>query len=95
MLIQLVFGTLLVYVPSLVGGIQNAKLMYKYHRISGYILLVFLWMTAYSGVQTPFLLTLKGLEYVYLISITAILFGVGSLIQTRKLDLKKKQEKEK
>jgi hypothetical protein len=89
MLIQVLVGACVVYVPSLFGGVQRAKQMYKYHRLSGYILFILLWITAYTGITTPFLLTIKGLHWIYFISITSIVLGVTLSLQGRKLSFKK------
>lgn len=86
MLMQLFMGTLVLYVPALFGGIQRAKSMYTYHRISGYVLLVLLWVTALYGVQTPFVMTNSGLlGYVYYLSAVCVSVGLLSLLQPRRL----------
>ncbi|CAO3608775.1 unnamed protein product [Mucor hiemalis] len=90
MMIQLLMGTLVLYVPALFGGIQRAKSMYTYHRISGYVLLVLLWVTALYGVQTPFIMTNSGfLGYIYYLSVASVTVGLFSLLQPRRLGLEK------
>lgn len=94
MLLQLLVGTVMAYVPSLFGGMAPAKRMYKYHRISGYFTFVLLWVTAIYGVQTPFLLASnENIRYIYYISITCLLVGILSLVQTRKLGIKASSNK--
>ena len=37
---QALVGTIAFFLPALLGGERNAKAMYKWHRLSGYVLLV-------------------------------------------------------
>jgi hypothetical protein len=86
MLIQLLFGILAAYVPSLFGGVARAKSLYRYHRISGYFLFSLLWVTALYGVKTPFLLVgHEYVRYIYYISVTCLTLALLSLAQPRKL----------
>jgi cytochrome b561 len=52
LVIQLVFGSLSVNAPNLFGGPAKAKAMWKYHRMSGYLVLMLAWATALYGVTT-------------------------------------------
>ncbi|TCD71070.1 hypothetical protein EIP91_000162 [Steccherinum ochraceum] len=53
-LMQATVGMIQFYFPSLVGGKEKAKSIYKYHRISGYIIFVFIIMTAIAVTYTDF-----------------------------------------
>lgn len=75
MMVQLLLGVLVVYAPGLFGGIAKAKKTYKYHRISGYLLLVLLWTTTLYGVKTPFLLVHDNLIYIYSLCFIGIFYS--------------------
>jgi hypothetical protein len=52
--IQTFVGFTQYFVPQLYGGVEKAKSIYKWHRISGYVVLVFLLATAAAATQTDF-----------------------------------------
>ena len=52
--LQAIIGITQYYLPSLYGGVDNAKAVYKYHRWSGYILIVFSIVVIALATQTPF-----------------------------------------
>ncbi|RUP43725.1 eukaryotic cytochrome b561-domain-containing protein [Jimgerdemannia flammicorona] len=52
LLIQLLFGLSMVYLPNLFGGVGKAKALWKYHRLSGYFLFIFVWVTAQFGAHS-------------------------------------------
>lgn len=48
-LAQSLLGFLSIHFPSLFGGSEKAKQVYKYHRLSGYVLIAGLLFTAHLG----------------------------------------------
>jgi hypothetical protein len=52
--VQALVGFTAYFVPKLYGGEDNAKSLYKWHRLSGYILLVLLLATVAAATQTDF-----------------------------------------
>lgn len=52
--IQAVVGITQYYSPSLYGSVDNAKAIYKYHRMSGYVLLILSFATVAAATQTGF-----------------------------------------
>ncbi|KAI9782049.1 MAG: hypothetical protein M1835_004110 [Candelina submexicana] len=52
--IQALIGLTQYYLPQIYGGEQNAKKIYKYHRMSGYVLLVLALATVAAATQTGF-----------------------------------------
>lgn len=50
--IQALVGFTQYFVPSLYGGVDNAKAMYKWHRFSGYIIVVMMLATVIAATQT-------------------------------------------
>lgn len=84
--VQYLVGFTIWATPVLYGGIDNAKAMYKYHRWSGYFILVLLLVTVCSATQTDYnenVLKMK-LWSTILLSVL-ILVGIFPRIQKRKL----------
>jgi len=53
-LLQAVVGATQFFAPSLYGGVDNAKAVYKYHRVGGYVTLVVMLATVCAATQTGF-----------------------------------------
>lgn len=84
--IQYLVGFTMWATPSLYGGEQKAKSIWKYHRYSGYVILVLLLATVCSATQTDYnnnVLKIK-LWATLLLSIL-VLVGVFPRIQKQKL----------
>lgn len=92
LLLQYFVGFTMWATPALYGGEQNAKSIWKYHRYSGYFILVLLLATTCSAIETDYnnnVLKLK-LWATILLSVV-ILAGVIPRIQLQKLGLKRPQ----
>jgi hypothetical protein len=87
--IQYIVGFTMWLVPALYGGEENAKSLYKYHRISGYFILALLMATVISATKTDFNVNVLGLQLwgAVILSIL-ILAGVYPRIQRSKLGLR-------
>ena len=86
LLVQYVFGFLMWGVPSVFGGIDNAKALWKYHRISGYLLFLLILATVISAVWTDFNVNvLKIRLWAVVVAIALIVFGVYPRLHPRKL----------
>lgn len=87
--IQVFVGFTQYYTPSLYGSVDNAKSLYKYHRISGYVNLVLLFSTVAAATQTDFnKTTLKIKLWAVLFTAILVLIGVIPRIKKQKLGLK-------
>ncbi|KAM3581706.1 hypothetical protein VKS41_005868 [Umbelopsis sp. WA50703] len=89
--IQLLFGVIIAYAPSVVGGTPQAKSLWKYHRISGYVLLILIWTTAQLGAHAEFMVTnfpKPKLIWLYLVSIVLIAIGVSKRVDVSKWGIK-------
>ena len=87
--VQYLAGFTMWATPQLYGGEANAKSFYKYHRVSGYVILVLLLATVCSATQTEYnenVLKIK-LWAVILLAIL-ILVGVLPRIQKQKFGFK-------
>lgn len=50
--VQSLIGLTQYLTPSLYGGVEKAKSVYKYHRLSGYVILVLMLATVAAATQT-------------------------------------------
>ena len=84
--IQALVGFTQYFVPSLYGGIDNAKAMYKWHRFSGYIILVMMLATVIAATQTT-----TGKNFLELktwsVALASVLVLVGLLPRIRRAKL--------
>lgn len=87
--VQYIVGFTMWLVPALYGGEENAKSLYKYHRMSGYFILALLMATVISATKTDFNVNVLGLQLwgAVILSIL-ILAGVYPRIQRSKLGLR-------
>ncbi|KAG2223536.1 hypothetical protein INT45_000856 [Circinella minor] len=55
---QGLFGITMAYFPNFVfGSIDKGKSLWKFHRITGYLFLILVWVTAELGIRTPLMIT--------------------------------------
>lgn len=74
--------------PRLYGGTEKAKALYKWHRLSGYVILTLLLSTVAAATQTDFNKTTLDIKlWAVLISAVLILIGVVPRIKKQKLGL--------
>lgn len=74
--------------PRLYGGTEKAKALYKWHRLSGYVILTLLLATVAAATQTDFNKTTLDIKlWAVLISAVLILIGVVPRIKKQKLGL--------
>ncbi|KAI1083867.1 eukaryotic cytochrome b561-domain-containing protein [Whalleya microplaca] len=87
-LVQYFVGFTMYGLPQLYGGEANAKKIWKYHRVSGYVLLLFFLATVISATQTDYNLNVLGLKLwaITLISVLLVI-GVYPRIKKHKLGL--------
>uniref|UniRef100_A0A1D1XIG5 Cytochrome b561 domain-containing protein 1 n=1 Tax=Anthurium amnicola TaxID=1678845 RepID=A0A1D1XIG5_9ARAE len=84
-LIQSIAGSTLVNFPGIVGGVAKAKAMYKYHRISGYLLLFLIWLTALGGTQANWTKSQFDHLWIWLSTAGMVLIGIIGRIKSSKL----------
>ncbi|RUS14458.1 eukaryotic cytochrome b561-domain-containing protein, partial [Endogone sp. FLAS-F59071] len=92
LLVQILFGAATIYAPALFGGVNQAKALYKYHRLSGYLVFVLVWVTAQYGVHSdwavayyPFPTFTNGLWY---LATGLVVIGVFSRVHLSKLGIR-------
>ncbi|KAI1506605.1 eukaryotic cytochrome b561-domain-containing protein [Biscogniauxia marginata] len=85
-LVQYLVGFTMFAVPKLYGGEANAKKIWKYHRISGYVLVLLLLATVTSAAKTDYNDNVLGLKLWALILISVlIIVGIFPRIKKHKL----------
>lgn len=84
--IQTVVGITQYFTPGLYGGVDNAKKLYKYHRLSGYIILVLMLATVCAATQTDFNKNTLGIQlWAVVLCSVLIVIGVVARMKTYKL----------
>ncbi|QIW99794.1 hypothetical protein AMS68_005312 [Peltaster fructicola] len=84
--IQTVVGITQYFTPGLYGGVDNAKKLYKYHRLSGYIVLLLMLATVCAATQTDFnKQSLKIQLWAVVLCSVLIVIGVVARLKTYKL----------
>lgn len=87
--IQFIVGVLQFYFPSLLGGVETAKSIYKYHRMSGYAILVLGLATVCLAVLTSFNKNTMHMKLWSVVTTAAlVVVGVAPRIKLSKLGLK-------
>ncbi|KAI0013338.1 eukaryotic cytochrome b561-domain-containing protein [Xylariaceae sp. FL0662B] len=85
-LVQYLVGFTMFATPKLYGGETNAKKIWKYHRISGYLLFLFFLATYISATQTDYVIYVLGLKLWVAILLSVLLIaGIYPRIKKRKL----------
>ena len=74
------------FVPQLYGGESNAKKLYKYHRVSGYVILVLALATIIASTKTTFNTGVLHMQ-VWAVAVASVItaLGVGARIKKHKL----------
>ena len=76
------------YTPSLYGSVDNAKAVYKYHRMSGYVLLILSFATVATATSTGFnQMTLHIKLWAVIVAAVITLVGLLPRIKKQKLGL--------
>ena len=87
-IIQAVAGIAQYYFPSVFGGVESAKKLYKYHRASGYVVLTLSLATVAAATQTTFnKSTLHIKLWAIIVAAVLVLVGVLPRIKKQKLGL--------
>jgi len=87
--IQALVGFTQYFVPRLYGSVDKAKSLYKWHRISGYIILTLILATIAAATQTDYNKTVLDIK-LWAVIITSVLVLIGTLprIKKEKLGIK-------
>ncbi|KAG9694041.1 hypothetical protein KCU95_g3174, partial [Aureobasidium melanogenum] len=84
-LIQALVGFTQYFVPQIYGGEENAKKLYKYHRVSGYIIFLMLLATVAAATQTGYNKNVLGIKlWAVLVAAAITLTGVLPRVKMQK-----------
>ncbi|KAI9882026.1 MAG: hypothetical protein M1823_006250 [Watsoniomyces obsoletus] len=88
LVVQALVGVTQFYTPSLYGGVNNAKKIYKYHRMSGYVVLVMALATVAAATQTDYNQGVLHIRlWAVLVAAVLVLAGVVPRIKKQKIGL--------
>jgi len=90
--IQALVGFTQYYVPQLYGGVHNAKAVYKYHRVAGYIIATLGLATICAASWTTYNLNVGHMQHwAVIVASVLVLAGVIPRIRLSKFGLKKEE----
>ncbi|KAI6857778.1 hypothetical protein KC343_g10458 [Hortaea werneckii] len=83
--LQAIVGITQYFTPGLYGGVDNAKALYKYHRVGGYITLLLMLATVCAATQTTFNTNVLQMQlWAVVVASVIIVVGVGARIKRSK-----------
>ncbi|KAI4204117.1 MAG: hypothetical protein LQ348_001322 [Seirophora lacunosa] len=86
--LQAIVGIAQYYIPALFGGVDNAKKVYKYHRMSGYLILLMSFITIAAATQTSTNKNSLHIQlWIVIVASVATLVGIVPRIKKQKLGL--------
>ncbi|KAI8047390.1 eukaryotic cytochrome b561-domain-containing protein [Gilbertella persicaria] len=90
--IQLIFGIAMAFLPRhAFGSVERGKSLWKYHRVSGYILLVLVWLTSQLGVRADYMynnLYSVHLLWLHWVAVFLVFAGIANRIRLKKWGIK-------
>ncbi|KAF1945676.1 hypothetical protein EJ02DRAFT_451386 [Clathrospora elynae] len=90
--IQAIVGFTQYYVPSLYGGVDNAKSVYKYHRVAGYVIAMLGLATICAATWTTYSLNVAHIQHwAVIVASVLVLVGIVPRIRLSKFGLKKEE----
>ena len=75
------------FTPKLYGGVGNAKKLYKYHRVSGYVITLMLLAKVCAATTTSFNKVLHISLWSVIVASVITVLGLGARIRKSKLGL--------
>jgi len=89
--LQVIVGFTQYYTPQIYGGVDNAKAIYKYHRLSGYVILVVILMTVSASAWTTFNIQAIHIKnWALIITSVLILVGIWPRVRLQKFGIRKR-----
>ncbi|EEQ84264.1 cytochrome b561 [Blastomyces dermatitidis ER-3] len=87
--LQALVGAAQYFYPTFAfGSVDNGKKIYKYHRVSGYVLLVLELATVAAATQTDYNMTTLHIKlWAVLVAAVLVLAGVGARIKKQKMKI--------
>jgi hypothetical protein len=88
-----VFGFVIAFVPTIFGGVSQAKALWKYHRVSGYTFLILVWTTTLIGVHAAYFIVkfpAPSLLWLHWLALVMVMIGIIFRVDIGKWGLKKR-----
>lgn len=83
--LQAIVGIAQFYTPTLFGSVDDAKSIYKYHRASGYVILILAFCAVATALQTAFNQNVLHIQLgVVVVAIILTVVGMVPRIRKRK-----------
>lgn len=83
--LQALVGVTQFYTPSIYGGVENAKALYKYHRVGGYVTVLIMLATVASATYTDFNKNVLGIQlWAVVVAAVVLVIGLGARIRLAK-----------
>ena len=84
--LQLIVGITQYFTPGLYGGVENAKAIYKYHRVFGYLTLLVMLATICAATQTTFNTGVLHMQlWAVVVACVIVVVGIAPRIRLSKL----------
>lgn len=84
--LQVIVGFTQYFTPGLYGGVDNAKALYKYHRVSGYLIVLMLLATVCAATQTTFNFNVLKIQlWAVIVASVITVVGIAPRIKLNKL----------
>ncbi|KAK4933786.1 hypothetical protein LTR49_000252 [Elasticomyces elasticus] len=84
-ILQALIGITQYFTPALYGGVDNAKKLYKYHRVGGYFTLLMMLATVCAATQTTFNVNVLNMQlWAVVVASLFVVLGVGARIKINK-----------
>ena len=88
LILQFLVGVAQFYFPNLFGSVDKAKSIYKYHRISGYLIVILAVITICLATQTGFNVNVLHMRlWAVIVASVLVVLGLVPRIKKRKLGL--------
>jgi hypothetical protein len=82
---QAFIGATQYYLPQMYGGVENAKKLYKYHRVFGYALSGLVLVTATYGTQSPWFLMKLNSLWIWIVLDILVVAGLLARVKPAKM----------
>ncbi|KAK5115467.1 hypothetical protein LTR62_001126 [Meristemomyces frigidus] len=83
--LQALVGITQFFTPAIYGGVENAKALYKYHRVGGYVTLLVMLATVCAATQTTFNVNVLGMQlWAVVVAAVVVVLGVGARVKIGK-----------
>lgn len=93
MILQAIVGFTQYFTPGLYGGVDNAKAIYKYHRMSGYVIATLGLATVCAASWTDYSLNVLHMQHwALIVASVLVLAGVVPRIKLQKFGIKKEYQ---